>query len=311
MVMVRVKNVLGTSYESFSNLRFEQMGVVESTPVLHMLSILTQAGLFFKYLLLWIVPNPAWMSVDMREPFRLSWHEWQGWVGLLGFIGYGIVACKLLLRPRWLGLAGLAMLYPWLQFWVEFSSIRVQEPFVLYRSYLWLPGMMLFFPWLLSVFPGRKAWLAMGLVVLVLISISWNRLWVFADPYRLWNDAALLLPNERVAGADRVFYNRGEAADWAHKWDDAIADYQRAIAISPQLAPIRYQLGLAYAKAKRDPEAIAQYDVVIALQPDIPMGYYAKGLSLMRLHQREQALQHINKSCALGYDKACVLARQL
>ncbi|MDO8413588.1 MAG: tetratricopeptide repeat protein [Gallionellaceae bacterium] len=311
LLTIRSQNILATSYEYFSRLRFEQMGITESTPVLHLLSILTQAGLFFKYLLLWILPNPAWMSVDMREPFLLSWRTWQGWLGLVGFIVYGIIAGKLLLRPRWLGLAGLAMLYPWLQFWVEFSSIRVQEPFVLYRSYLWLPGMMVFFPWLLSVLPGRKTWIAMSAVVLVLISFSWNRLWVFADPYRLWNDAALLLPNERVAGADRIFYGRGEAADWARRWDEAIADYQRALAISPQLAPIHYQLGLAYAKTKRDQEAIAQYDIVIAMQPDIPLGYYAKGLSLLRLQQREQALQQLQKSCALGYDQACLLARQM
>ena len=48
---------------------------------------------------------------------------------------------RLLLRGGIKGLFGLALLYPWLQP-VKFPSIRVQEPFVLYRGYLSMPGMM-------------------------------------------------------------------------------------------------------------------------------------------------------------------------
>ena len=67
---------------------FEPMGVnsleqlkLDANEPLHLLSILTQAGLFFKYLLLWLLPNPAWMSVDMRESFVVSVSAWQGWAG--------------------------------------------------------------------------------------------------------------------------------------------------------------------------------------------------------------------------------------
>lgn len=323
LVVLRAKGVFGIAYEPMAAHLFEQQGMGGQQGIaeqqvgggnanvqnLHLLSVLTQAGLFFKYLLLWAVPNPAWMSVDMRVPFIADYGMWQGWAGALGFILYGVLGCRLLLRGRWPGLAGLALLYPWLMFLVEFSSVRVQEPFVLYRSYLWMPGMMLFFPWLLVRFSGRRALLALGCVVLLLMPLSWNRLWVFADTYRLWNDAALLLPNERVAGADRIFYNRGNAALVAHRPDEAIADLQRVVALSPQLAPVRYALGAAYFSSGRYQDALVQFDAAIAIKPDEASYYFTKGLALKRLHEDEQAMQQMKKSCELKNITACAVVQ--
>ncbi len=339
LVVLRSKGVFGIPYEPMAAHLFEQhgmllpQGLTENAPMLHLLSVLTQTGLFFKYLLLWCLPNPAWMSVDMREPFVTNWSAWQGWLGVCGFILYGVLGCKLLLGGRWLGLAGLALLYPWLLFGVELSSTRVQEPFVLYRSYLWMPGMMLFFPLLLAKsaiiahsareenfagmacsysangnnFPQRRLLLALGCVILLLVPLSWNRLWVFADTYRLWNDAALLLRDEQVAGADRIFYNRGNAALAAHKLDEAIADLQRVVAINPLLAPVRNSLGIAYFNSGRYKDAIKQFDAAIAIHQDDARAYYGKGMSLKRLHADEQAMQQMKISCELKNMMACII----
>lgn len=316
-VVLLSKGGLGVPYEPMAAYSFEQMGVFASGRMMHLLSALTQAGLFFKYLLLWWMPNPAWMSVDMRENFIVSWSAWQGWLGLAGFIMYGVLGGWLLSRSRWMGLAGLALLYPWLQFIVEFSSIRVQEPFVLYRSYLWMPGMMLFFPLLqakpvvslVEGLPGRRTLLGLGLVVLLLVPLAWNRLWVFADTYRLWNDAALLLRSERETGADRIYYNRGNAELAAQKWDDAIADFQRAVTLSPKLAPVHYALGVAYINLKRNQDALAQFDAAIALKPDDASYYYAKGISLKRLNKDDIAMRQMEKSCELKNMLACAIVQ--
>ncbi len=199
ILILRMKGLLGVAYEHDAADLFDQQGIAEASTMPHLLSALTQAGLFFKYLLLWLLPNPAWMSIDMRETFAGSLNAWGNWLGLIGFVLYGLLAFGLLLRKGKAGLAGLALLYPCLFFMVEFSTIRIQEPFVLYRSYLWLPGMMLFFPLLLSILPNRKrTMIALTLLTLSLVPLSWNRLWVLADDCRLWNDAALLLPNERT-----------------------------------------------------------------------------------------------------------------
>ncbi len=309
LIVMRARGVFGTPYEAMAASLFEQQGLVESTPVLHLLSVLTQAGLFFKYLLLWLLPNPAWMSVDMREAFVSSLTSWQAWLGAAGFVAYGVFGIWLLLRPRWAGLAGLAMLYPWLQFVLEFSSIRVQEPLVLYRSYLWMPGLLLFIPLLLLKWPGRRAMFALGLAALLLAPLAVNRLWVFADTYRLWNDAALLLSDERVAGADRIFYNRGQAAAGSGQLEAAIADFQKAAELSPQYAPVRFELGWAYARTGRNQEAMVQFDAAIADDPLYANAYYGKGMLLKMRHEDKQAAEYMEKSCELKHAMACLIAK--
>lgn len=179
---------------------------------------------------------------------------------------------------------------------------------MLYRSYLWMPGMMLFFPLLLAKLPSRRTLLGLGLIALLLVPLAWNRLWVFADNYRLWNDAALLLHSGQEPGADRIFYNRGQAEAAMHKWDDAIADFRRAVALSPQVAEIRFPLGMAYASSGHFEEAIAQFDAEIALKPDDARAYYGKGVSLMGLHKSEQALLQMKRGCELGNGMACMMA---
>ncbi len=307
LVILRAKGVFGIAYEPMAAALFEQQRLVENTPMLHLLSVMTQAGLFFKYLFLWILPNPAWMSVDMREQFIYSWTAWQGWLGVSAFLVYGVLALRLLLRGGRHGLFGFALLYPWLLFLIEFSSIRVQEPFVLYRSYLWMPGVMLVFPLLLLGFPGRKTLMALAIVVMVMTSFAWNRLWVFADNYRLWHDAALLLPNEQVPGADRIFYNRAQAEAAALNWEKAVADYQRSVALSPQLAPVRYALGVAYLNLARYQEGIEQLDVAITLLPNDARLYFAKAMALKAMQKEEQAMQQMVKSCELKNVTACMI----
>lgn len=309
LIALVARGVLGTPYEAMAATLFEQQGVVESTASLHLLSVLTQAGLFFKYLLLWLLPNPAWMSVDMRESFVASWTSWQGWLGATGFVAYGALGVWLLLRPRWAGLAGLAMLYPWLQFMLEFSSIRVQEPFVLYRSYLWMPGLMLFIPLLLARWPGRRTLFVLGLGALLLAPLSVNRLWVFADNYRLWDDAARILPNERVAGADRIFFNRGQAAAGRGKYDEAVADFQRALVISPQYAQVRFELGWTYAMTRRYQEAMVEFDKAIEIDPGFGSAYYGKALLLKMRHEDRQAAELMEKSCELKNAMACLIVK--
>jgi len=308
-VALRAKGVFGVAYEIDAADLFEQQSIVESSATLHLLSILTQTGLYFKYLLLWWLPNPAWMSVDMRETFAGALGVWQNWLGAIGFILYGMLACRLLLHRGRLGLIGLALLYPWLFFMIDLSTIRVQESFVLYRSYLWLPGMMLLIPLLVSTLPNRKSMLiTLTVITLSLVPLSWNRLWVFADNYRLWNDAASLLQNEHVLGAARIYYNRGNAELAARRWDKAIADFQRVKVTNPEIEQQVYvNIGGAYYSLGRYQEAISNFDQAIALKPDYANAYYGKGMALKRLRSDGEALAHIRKSCELGNKTACYI----
>lgn len=307
LVTLRARGVLGVAYEPMAAELFEQQGIAASTPMLHLLSALTQAGLFFKYLLLWLLPNVSWMSVDMREPFVAALSGWRGWLGLLAFMSYGAIAIRFLFRGGVLGLIGFALLYPWLQFGVELVGIRVQEPFVLYRSYLWMPGLLLLIPLLLLKFPQPKAVAILGCVAILMVPLAWNRLWIFADDYRLWNDAAGLLKNEQVVGADRIYYNRGQALAKEKKWEAAASDFERSVSISAKLAPVHFELGEAYDNSGRYQEALEQYDDAIGIDPSDARFYFGKGMLLYRLDRKDEAQQLFVQSCKRNNALACLL----
>ena len=307
-VVLRVKGVFGTAYEHDAAMLFEQQEIAESRTALHLLSVVTQAGLFFKYLFLWWLPNPAWMSADMRETFASSWPVWQSWLKVASFMLYGALASKLLLRRGQMGLIGLALLYPWLLFIVEFSSIRVQEPFVLYRSYLWIPGMLLLIPLLVEILPNRKKVMAaLTVTTLLLVPLSWNRLWVFADSYRLWNDAALLLKNEHTPGGARIYYNRGNAELTAKQWPEAIADYQRVLVINPKIEQAHLNIGVAHFNQKQYTEAIAAFNQAIALNQTYALAYFGKGMALKRLNSDIAAKEAMVESCKFGNTTGCLI----
>lgn len=309
LVSLIAKGTFGLPYEPMAAALFDKQGVVGATPVLHGLSVLTQAGLFFKYMLLWLLPNPAWMSIDMREHFVSSIWSWQGGLGLLGFAGYGYFSIRLLLIGGLRGMAGFALLYPWLQFLLEFSSIRVQEPFVLYRSYIWMPGLLLLIPLLLIRWPVKRLSVIVCLLLILLVPASMNRLWVMADNYRLWDDAARLLQDERMAGADRIYFNRGQAAGGRGQLQDAIADYQRSLSISPQYAPVHFELGWAYALTKSYPEAMVEFETAIGLDPKFGNAYYGKALLLKMRGDIKQATSNMEKACELKVAIACLLTK--
>jgi hypothetical protein len=308
LVILRARGVLGSPYEAMAVELFEQQGIVESTPMLHVLSALTQAGLFFKYMLLWALPDPSLMSIDMRETFVSSLEAWQGWLGLASFTAYGVVAIRLLLLGGARSLLGFALLYPWFQFCVELVVIRVQEPFVLYRSYLWMPGVLLLIPLILIKWPERRTWVLLICGVLLLIPLAWNRLSLFGDNLRLWNNAVDLLKNDRVAGADRIYYNRGQALMAERKWELAASDFERAVNISPQLGPVHYILGVAYTNAGRYKEALTQYDLAINITPEDERIYFAKGMTLKRLNFDKEAMQQMVISCKLHNSVACLIS---
>ena len=110
-----------------------------------------------------------------------------------------------------------------------------------------------------------------------------------------------------MAGADRIYFNRGGAAEKAYQWNEAADDFQKVATISPQLAPVRYKLGTAFLNLGRYQEALEQFDTGMTIQPDDGQQYFGKGLALMRLHDAEHALQSMKKSCDLGDQNGCFM----
>jgi hypothetical protein len=301
-VTVSSKGVLGVAYEPNAGDMLKQGAKLQGLtdlPNLQLLSILTQCGLFFKYLWLWLVPNPAWMSVDMREPFAASLFGWHT-LGLIGFLGYFCGTAWLLLKRGSKGLLGFALLFPWILFLTEFSTVRIQEPFVLYRSYLWMPGLFAALPVVFGRLAPNKAYSVLGLVCVLLVPLTLNRLDTFSSTLKLWDDAEKLVQGKTgMFGIERIYYNRGTELGKLKRYDEAIADFSKAIVTFP----FDYVYGnraTAYYLLGRYQEALSDYDRAIALNPDNANSYYNRALVYRAVGDFAAAQQDLRKSCELG-----------
>jgi hypothetical protein len=299
-ILLSVKGVLGELYEPRALVMLDRIGLSD-LPNVHWLSILTQSALFFKYLGLWLVPDPAWMSVDMRESFAVSFFSWPHTLGMAAFLAYPCAAVWLLLKQGRLGLLGFALLFPWILFLTEWSVIRIQEPFVLYRSYLWMPGLFAALPVLFNVLSPRRTFILLAAFCLLLVPLTLNRMNTFSSPFLLWDDAEKLVRNKPDAhGVERIYTNRGNKFFQLKRYEEAIADFDKAIAayqkndlVYGSRAKAKYFLG-------RYQEALRDYDQAIAINPNSKRSYFDRAMTYRALGDFAAAQQDFNKSCALG-----------
>ena len=112
-VIARTRGIFGAPYEPFVA---EMLAEVDggrpqlSLENVYPLSVLTQLWLFFGYLGTWLLPNPAWMSIDLRPGFARTLTEIPQLLGVPLAIGYAALATWMLLAGRTLRLLGFALL---------------------------------------------------------------------------------------------------------------------------------------------------------------------------------------------------------
>lgn len=314
-IALKLKGVLGSPYEPWANEIFLQLAESRGSNDIadaYLLSVLTQSFLFFKYLALWIIPNPGWMSIDMREPFAAGFVAWPHTLGWIGFIVYGVVGARLLFARGRKGLFGFALLFPWILFMTELSSVRIQEPFVLYRSYLWMGGMLAALPLLFGKLGAKPAFALLLAASALLFALSWNRLVTFSDPLLLWDDAEKLVHDKtNLSGTDRIYYNRGTSYGQTGLRPQAINDFSRAIEISPRNVIAHGNRAAAYYEEGRFYEALLDFEKTIAMDPGNQKAYLGRGLCYEALGMRNSALPDFAKSCELGLEWACNRQKEL
>lgn len=306
------RGLLGTAYEPAAADMLRAMeqarGVADPfvTEYAHPLSVLFQSLLFFKYVLLWMIPNPAWMAVDIRVPFPSGFLQWPYIAGPLLFCAWlagGIVW----FHRAATRLAGFALLAPLVLFVVEFSAVRIQEPFVLYRSYLWMPLSLLVVALLLARVASRGAlWITLTMAFVLAVA-SADRLRTFSDRLILWQDSARLVRDD-VPGAGRIYRNIAYAYRERGEANRAIEMYTRAARVDPAIALTYNDRGAIYLEmgnveyASRDftkarelieqskPDSVNRQPVTTAL------AYYNSGLVHQRLGHMEEAMRYYNLS---------------
>jgi tetratricopeptide (TPR) repeat protein len=267
VAVLQSRRLIGAAYEPFA---FDVLGA--DGGLAYPLSILNQATLFFRYLGTWIVPWPGWMSIDVRTAFPADLLGWPHTAGFVAWLAYAAGSVWLLTRGGRLGLLGFGLLWPWLLSLTEISAVRAQEPFVLYRSYLWMSGLPVAFAAALAGFSIRVQAGVFAIACLAFAGAAHERLRTFSSPMLLWEDA-IRKNDPALPLAQRAYVARGTLHLDARRMEEAGRDFETALKINPSWPDALLARGTWHLRSGRAKEALADLNRAIELDPKYAAAY--------------------------------------
>lgn len=310
-------NLLAQSFDATSRYLVKQLA--QQQPGLHAnvyhLSVLHQAGLFFHYGLMWFVPYVGWMSIDLRPAFPLVMGSASNLVGTLAYVMLFVASIVALLRRSnvW-GLAGLLLLFPLVLFWTEFSTVWVQDPMVLYRSYLWalpIPGLIAL---LLTGWSPKALYVGGAAAALVLTALTTERVLSMESELTVWSDAIEKQggnPPANAVGRYRAYMNRGAYYQGRFAPEAALRDFTVAHQLGEPTGGALLNAGISHQLLKRYGEALRHFDLAEAAgYKDAPV-YFHRAETQSTLQQFEAAANNYGKALALPQDAEVALQTRI
>jgi tetratricopeptide (TPR) repeat protein len=268
-------------------------------------SAVTQAALFFRYLFVWFLPSTSEMSLDLRVDFASYWQPAVALPAVFCFLASGALAAYLVLRRgRW-GVAAFGFLYAWILFLIEFSTVRFQEPFVLYRSYLWAPGFAVMLAAAIPErLPGRWPVAALALVLAVLGSEARDRLTTFSSGLALWEDAVAKLPAEAIPGGHRPLYELGREYLYAGRAGEALTVTERCTRQYPRTFDCVFAQAAIQLELEQYEQALPSIGRALAMRPDSGVAHHHLGFALENLGCLDQAKAEYRTAVERGFGGA-------
>lgn len=297
----RYGSLIGEPFDEYSRIYVQQLAQLAPgvEGIAWPLSIMNQAYLFFEYGLRWALPWGGWMSINMRPVFPVSFLTFPQLLGPIAYLAMVAGALTLVLRYRdTRALAGLSLLLPAALFPTEFATVWIQDPFVLYRSYLWaigVPGVALFLLY------GLSARALGSLAVAAASLLGWqalDRVFSLSSAERLYTDAIVKLPDDpRAVGRWFPYLNRGNVYFDANQFQLAERDFRASSALGDggagtfNIGNIRLQAGDAQGALILFSEAEKQGYAVF----NLPM---QRGVALVALGRLPEAYEQLRAALA-------------
>lgn len=299
----RYGDLLGRIFEDYGKAYARQLETLQPgvAAQIYPLSIVNEMTLFFHYGLLWLFPNVSWMSIDLHPAFPMSLLGWPQSAGALAYVSLLLISGWLVIRRAdALGLMGLCLLIPLLLFVTEFSTVWIQDPFVLYRSYLWaLPIPALIAVPLTGFSPGKVLYPLAALLALVLGGLSVERLQSLQDPYSAWADAAAkvdLKAPANAVGRWRPMLNFGVEQLSKGDEDGALQSLRNAVALGEPFGPAHTNLGIVLLQRNQPEEALKHFDLAAEQGYATAGFYFQRGEAYSRLRKFAQAYDSYGES---------------
>jgi len=192
------------------------------------------------------------------------------------------------------------MLFPWLLFFTEFVTLRVQEPFVLYRSYLWMAGTPAILPYLASRLSARQIVAGCVAITLVLGVAMRQRLETFSSELALWDDVVRKNTDLSLPFVDRGYDNRAVSLLRADRFEEALSDVEMALKLNPRSSHAYVNRASVLARLGERERALADFDRAIELDPAFANAYSERCALLISMKEAARALESCNAALRLA-----------
>lgn len=123
--------------------------------------------------------------------------------------------------------------------------------------------------------------------------------------------------NQTQNADDLQWFNQGNQRLKNQRYDDAIAAYDKAIHLNPNLYQLWYNRGLCLAELHQFKEAITSYQKAIKIKPDFERAWNSLGNAFYHSHQYTEAITAYDHALQLEpnlantwYNRACCRALQ-
>ncbi len=96
-----------------------------------------------------------------------------------------------------------------------------------------------------------------------------------------------------------AYQARGNALHGLKRYEDAIADYGRALALRPGTAMLFFDRGSAHREHGNAADSIADFDRALTLNPNFTLAYFGRAEALANRGERDRAIRDYEKVVAL------------
>lgn len=251
---------------------------------------ITQFKVIVKYLQL--VFFPVNQNLDYDFPVSGSFFEPATLISFLFLAGLFLFSLYSLKKDK---IISFGIIWLFLSLAVESSILPIRDVIFEHRMYLPMAGVSFVLVYIASKYlTGRFAkplFAAAVIIIIVLGGAAFRRNYVWADEYTLWNDVAQKSPNKA-----RVYSNRGVALLNLKKYDEAINDFNKTLALNKNFKNAYFNRGSVYYYKKEYDKAIADFSKTISLDSTYALAYNNLGAILLERHQFTEAVSYFDNA---------------
>jgi hypothetical protein len=140
---------------------------------------------------------------------------------------------------------------------------------------------------------------AVTVIVVFMSYLTFEQIGIWNNSIRFWSYAI-----DRERGVPLLFYKRGGAFLKKGRFDEAIADFDKELALYPGDYRLYASRGMAFAQKGRTDMAIADFSRAAELNPSCYEAYNDRGVSYLITGQYDSALRDFNKAIELNRNYA-------